>query len=363
MYLLKAEKVCGSLDKDNWDRLIASLSNVVNAETDPEVKKQYADTLAEAYKRQEAAGFYNEGSDLFRGAIIMQTSNPDVKQADMYFQRGIKANGTATHESYIVYSYYATYTLYSGAEGDEKAALKKRIIKDYFTLTEIVSKAGMSGQTQETLTTYLNYVVESCEALLPEIPEYIKNLPADNELAIEGIKQMLGLLNTKGCNDTDEHLALVEAWLERDPNSIEALLAKLDHMPGSKAIPIIDEIMSKTDDAEMKAELLYKKAYLQFKASQYQAAHATGKACTGKYRADGLLIAAQSVAATAMSMGDSTFERKCNYLYAAQLAEQAGNGGQAATYRSKAPSSSECFNENSPQSVTLSWGVTVNPCP
>ena len=110
--------------------------------------------------------------------------------------------------------------------------------------------------------------------------------------------------------------------------------------------------------------MIYQKAVIQFKAGQYKAAYATGRSCTGKYNADGLYIAAKCVAATAMSSGNSTFERKSNYIYAAQLAEQAGQSGAAATYRSKAPSSSECFSENSPKSVTLtSWGVTVNPCP
>jgi len=364
MYLLKAETVCGSLDKDNWDRLIGSLNTVVNAETDEKVKAAYADTLAAAYERQEAAGFYSESSDLYRAVNIMLTSSPDLKAADKLFQRGIATSGVSTHESFIVYAYYTTYLLYDSSSEEEKPALKKRMIEDYFKLSEIVSKAGMTPQTQETLTTYLNSVVESCEAILPEIPGYIETLPEDKNAAIEAIKRMLGLFDVKGCNETDEHLALVEAWLERDPNSIEALLAKLDHMPGSKAIPIIDEIMSKTDDTEMKAELLYKKAYLQYKSGQYTAAHSTGKACTGEYRSKGLLIAAQSVAATAMSCGNSTFERKCNYIYAAQLADQAGQSATAASYRAKAPSSSDCFAENSPQSVSLTcWGVTVNPCP
>ena len=39
MYLLKAETVCGSLDKDNWDRLMGSLKTVINEETDDATKK------------------------------------------------------------------------------------------------------------------------------------------------------------------------------------------------------------------------------------------------------------------------------------------------------------------------------------
>ena len=364
MYLHKAEIICGSLDKDNWERLIGSMKVVINEETDEAVKLLYVDSLLRGYERQEAAGFYDAQFDLERGMYIMMSAAPDPAKADEYFQKGIKAAGLETHESYIIYAYYATYLMYIDAEGEEKAALKKRMIQDYFRYTEIVTKAGMTPFTQESLTTYLDYVVQSCEDLLPEISGYISNLPEDKAAALDAIQLMLGLFETKGCNDSDEHLALVEAWLERDPNSIPALLAKLDHMPGSKAIPIIEEIMGKTTDAAMKAELQYKKAYLQYKAGNYNAAYASGRACTGEFKSKGILIAAQCVASTAMGCGDSTFERKCNYIYAAQLAEQAGQGGTAAKYRASAPTSSDCFNENSPTSVTLTcWGVTVNPCP
>jgi hypothetical protein len=364
LYLHKAEEICGGLDKDNWDRLVGSLTNVINAETDEATKKAYADSLAAAYDRQEAAGFYLETSDCYRASNILQSSNPDSKKADMYFQRCIKAQGTATHESFIVYSYYTTYLMYDAATGDEKAALKKRMIQDYFNLSEIVSKAGMTPQTQETLTTYLDYVVESCDALLPEIPGYIENLPADNAAAIEAIKRMLKLLEAKQCTESTEYASLVDAWVERAPEDLEALILKASLLKGTQAIPILRDIMSKTTDEALKAKCQYQIAYAQYSAGQYKAAYGSGKACTGEYNSKGMKIAAQSVAATANSCGDSTFERKCNYIYAAQLAEQAGAGGLAATYKGKAPTSSDCFNENSPTAVTLScWGVTVNPCP
>lgn len=362
-YYHKAEILCGAFDKANWDRLLGSIKYVINEEKDEEIQKLYVDSLLSAYERQEAAGLYEEKYDLERGMYIMQCSDQDPTKADMFFQRGIKVAGLKTHEAYLIYSYYATYLMYYSAKDEEKAALKKRMIEDYFKYSEMISKAGMTPQTQESITTYLDYVVQTCDELLPEIPGYITNLPEDKEIALQAIQRMLTLLESKGCNDSDEHLALVNAWLERDPNSVPALLAKLDHMPGSKAIPIINEIMSKTDDAAQKAELQYKKAYLQFKGGQYKVAYTTGKACTGEYRSKGLYIAAQCVAATANGCGDSTFDRKCNYIYAAQLADKAGQSGAAANYRAKAPTSQDCFNENSPTSVSLScWGVTVNPC-
>ena len=74
-----------------------------------------------------------------------------------------------------------------------------------------------------------------------------------------------------------------------------------------------------------------------------------------------MLIAAKCVANSANSCGSSTFDRKCNYYYAAELAERAGDSGAASRYRASAPSSEEKFNNNNPSTVSLScWGVTVN---
>ncbi len=364
MYLLKAETICGSLDKDNWDRLIGSLKNVVYEEADEATKKLYADTLIKAYERQEAAGFYLESEDLQRGGYYMMLETPDAAKADFYFQRGIAAAGTETDEAYLVNAYYTTYLLYYAAQGEEQDKLKQRMIDDYFRYSEIIAKAGMTPQTQETLTTYLQYAIQSCEALLPMIPNYITNLPEDKEAAVSGIRNMIALLEQYGCTETDEHKSLAEAWMELEPESPDAIAAMLIHLSPSKAIPLITTLIDNATDAEEKAGLIYQKAVLQLKAGQYKAAYATGKSCTGKYSADGLYIAAKAVAATANGCGDSTFERKCNFIYAAQLAEQAGQGGAAASYRASGPTSQDCFTENSPTSVTLScWGVTVNPCP
>lgn len=364
MYYLKGEVLCGGYDKANWERLVGSLMFAVARDTVESSRKLYVDTLLAAFDRQEAAGFYDQSNDLSRALNMMQATVIDAEKADKLFQRGIEAQGLKTHESYLIYAYYATYSMYLAATGEEQAKLKKRMIADYFRYSDMVNEAGMTPLTQETLTSYLTYVVQDCKALLPEIDGYIKGLPEDKDAAILAIQRMMHLLEDKSCTESKEYEDLNNAWLQRDPNSMDALLISLERKSGSEALPIINEIMEKTTDTELKAKLQYQKALIQFKAGQYTTAYATGRACTGKYKADGLYIASQCVAKTANSCGNSTFERKCNYIYAAQLAEQAGQGGAAATYRGLAPTSSECFNENSPTSVTLTcWGVSVNPCP
>jgi hypothetical protein len=64
---------------------------------------------------------------------------------------------------------------------------------------------------------------------------------------------------------------------------------------------------------------------------------------------------------SANDCGATTFERKCNYYYAADLCERAGDNESAKKYRQNGPTSTEKFNNNNPSSIKLScWGVTVS---
>jgi hypothetical protein len=93
----------------------------------------------------------------------------------------------------------------------------------------------------------------------------------------------------------------------------------------------------------------------------YNTAYRTAMGISGAYRNKALLIAANCVAKTANSCGASTFDRKCNYLYAAELAQRGGDGGAAARFRANGPTESDRFENNNPSSVSLScWGVSVS---
>ena len=81
----------------------------------------------------------------------------------------------------------------------------------------------------------------------------------------------------------------------------------------------------------------------------------------GENRSKALLVAANCVAKLWETCGSSTFDRKCNYYYAAQLATKAGASSAAENFKANCPSSDEIFSNNSPTQVTLScWGVTVD---
>ena len=122
-----------------------------------------------------------------------------------------------------------------------------------------------------------------------------------------------------------------------------------------------------TDEAK-KQEITYKIALAQFKSKSYTAAYNTAMSVSGKHKGNALSIAGKCVGNNANNCGSSTFDRKCNYIYAVQLLERSrslgGNTGSSiSAYRSRFPTADDCFQNGNPASVTLScYNVSVKPC-
>ncbi len=371
MYMTKAEQICGGLDAKDTKILIASLRNTINGESDEAVKKLYADSLSGAYSRAEAAGFYDQADDLIRAANELGSSNPDREKANTLFERGIATQGEKTHEGYLSYYYYNLYAMYAAAPADQKSALKSKMIEKYFELSALISKGNMSAQTQETITNYFNAVVNTCADILPELKGFMETLPSDVEMKKAALMNFITLLENKKCTDAAEYGDLINAYVETDPSSLDAQLMKAKYLIAKKkysdAISTLRTAKGLASDDAKKMEITYMIASAQFSQGSYKAAYGTAMSISGEYKGKALVIAGKSVGNNANNCGASTFERKCNYVYAVQLLQQASglgesSGGAIGTYKSRYPTESEIFDEGSPASVNLScYGVSVSP--
>jgi len=367
MYYLKGEKICGGYDAANYGRLIGSLRNTVNGTTD-DVKTAYTDTLVEVYQRAEDAGHYDQADDLLRASYILQASKPDRKKADVLFQRGIKAQGIKTNEAYVSYFYYNTYAMYAAAPSDVE--LKKRMISDYFELSTLISKAGMSIKTQETINQYLDAVVRSCDDILPELKGYMEKLPADAESKKVTVMNFIALLEKKNCTESAEYFKLIDIYVELDPASFDAQMMKAKALIGqnkhSDAISTLRKAKELAPDNEKAQEINYEIARAQYSSGSYTAAYNTAMSVSGAHKGKALVIAGQCVGKNANNCGSGTIDRKANYIYAVQLLEQArslgeSTGGTISSYKGMYPTDQEKFENGNPSSITLScYGVTVN---
>lgn len=367
-YYLKGEELCGNFDQKQYSILTGSLIRTINSETDKASKTAYIDTIIGVYDRAEEKGFYDQSDDLNRAIFILQSSTPNNAKADELFVRGIAAQGTKTREAYVSYYYYNLYSLYSVAKDDARANLKKRMISEYFNLSRLVAEANMSVKAQENLTTYFNNVVRSCDDILPELKGFMGEFSQDPAVKKASVENFIKLLEDKECTECDEYYQLIDTLISIDPNSFDAQYMKAKALAAKKnyseAISTLNVVKGLTDDADKKEELEYEIALYQYKRGSYTAAYNAAMSVTGEYRNKALIIAGQSVGQNANNCGNTTFERKCNNIYAVQLLQQGGaDGGTIATYKSRYPTSQDCFDNGNPASVTLScYGVSVSPC-
>ena len=371
MYMHKAEQICGGLEQKNMVILIISIRNTIAGITDPAQKMAYQDSLESAYVRAEAGGMYDQADDAVRATNILGTSKPDRKKADELYKRAIATLGEKIHESYLSYYYYNLYAIYAESTGDEQKERKKEMITVYFELSTLIGKANMTAQTQQTITEYFNAVVRTCDDILPDLKGFMTNLPQDPAVKKLTVNNFLTLLEKKECTDSPEYYQLIDTLVALDPTSVETVIRQADGLIGrgksSEGIAAYQKAKGLTDDAELKAELAYKITNAYYRSGSYTTAYNSAMSVQGKYRGQALIIAGNCVAKNANNCGSSTFERKCNYIYAVQLLEQAKALGEnvsgISNYRANFPTSEECFDNGSPSSVSLScYGVSVSPC-
>jgi hypothetical protein len=319
----------------------------------------------------DSLGLYENKTDVKRGYYYLQCNPANKEKADFYLKRGIEAEGTAVNQSYLGAYYYNTYLMYTEqTEVAKQSEMKERLINDYFDMTDLITKANFSVQTQEGLNGIFNTIVQSCDDLAPEIPGFIAGLSADVEMAKASLMRLITLMETLNCEEGQEYTDLINKYLELDPTSPVALEMKgkvLEKQKKYREANAIYEklILLEEVTTERKDELKYKIVYNIYRTRSYKAAYSKAMATKGASRGKCLAIAAQCVAKLANECGDSTFERNCNYIYAVQLCEQAGAAGAnfIPGYKAKYPTTQDCFTEGNPTSVTLKcWGVTVSPC-
>ena len=364
MYYLKGEKLCGDYGAKEYNSMSQTIRNTIITETDNVRKKLFTDTLLAVYDRMEENGFYQETESSKRATYIMMSSKPDYKKADEVYLRAFE-NNNKFNDAELTYYYYNLYTLFSITSADEKSEYKKRMISDYFRLSKKIEREQFAMTTQESLTTYFNNLVRTCEDILPELNGFMSSLPKDKEAKKKTVNNFLNLLKDKGCTESDEYEMLIDTIISID-NSIDAVLAKSQLLRVKKrfkeSISVYRQAIEMTQIDSLKNEILMSILEIQYSdLNSFKTAYNTALGIKGSNRSKALLIAANCVAKTANSCGSSTFERKCNYYYAAQLAEKAGNPGIASKYRSNAPSADDIFSNNSPATVTLTcWGISVD---
>lgn len=370
-YYLKGETICEGYDKANYDRLIGSLINAIVDEKDDTRKKAFNDTLVAVYERVVEKGLAGDEVALKRAQYELSTSKPRRVLADELFQKGMAHAQGAMDEAYVSLYYYNLLMTFNEVPSAKKPEVKKRLITDYFKLSKLASDNNMSAQTISTLNTYLNYVVKSCDDLLPELKGFMSSLPQDKASKSGTVKNFIKLLEDKKCEESAEYAMLIDTLISIEPN-VDAFIAKAKLMRAKKkyseAISAFRDAKEQTEDASIKTDIDMSIGEIQLvNLASYTSAYNTFMSIDGERKGEALKNAAQAVAANANNCGSSTIDRKFNYYYAVDILNRASAAGEGvgslkAKYEANYPSDGELFDSGytKGQSVSLScWGTSV----
>lgn len=366
-YYMKALNECEKLELNFYNPFIYAVQkSYSNARGNEEARAAYLDTLISVYEAGQAAhGMQIEWQTFLGYYYLVQGKPGGMNKADTALKAGIHHSAEKSNASYLKQYYANLYNLWV-QEQDEavKAEYKKRLVAEYFKLSEYVNKGGMDAETLTFLSDVINNVITDCESILPDINNFMKELPQEVEAKKVMVKNFMELLEGQNCTKSNEYAMLVDTIIAIDP-SVDAVLAKaklqLSRGNTSGAVNSFKDALGMVESADDKSDIELEIASAYYRSGSYRAAHNAGLAITGKNSAKGYEIAARSVNAMMNDCGVSTFDRKTNNYYAVELAEKSGNASLISSLKSQCPTSSDIFNADKSVGGTVTlecWGKT-----
>lgn len=366
MAYVKALENCESLEMVFFNPFIYSIKKSMKDAPDAETEAKYLDTLIYVYGEAQKTHGIQKDWQAYLGYYYLKQGKPGYMQkADEAYQIGIHFEGKDVNVGMLKQYYANIYNLWVQETNEEKKAeYKKRLITEYFKLSDYVSKGEMDPETIDFLSIYMEKAITDCESMLPEINTFMQDLPSDKDVKKGMVKNFMALIEKQECTDSKEYAMLVDTIIAIDP-SVDAVLAKakllLAQSKTSEAIKTFEKALGMSKDAEQKSDIELEIAMAYYRAGSYNAAHDAGIRVSGKNSGKGYEIAAKSVNSLMNSCGVSTFDRKANNYYAVELAQKSGNSSLVDAYKKQCPTSSDLFNEDKEvgEKVTLDcWNKT-----
>lgn len=348
---VNAQNECEQLEMVFYNPFLYSIKQAMKSAATEEDKAAYLDTLIDTYEKAQKLHGDQKDWKAYQGYYYLKQGKPGtMKKADAAFLIGIHHEGKDVNKGLLQQYYANLYNLWIQEKNEEKKTeYKKRLIKEFFKLSEYASQGEMGSEINDFLSVYLEKAVTDCESVLPEIRSFMNDLPQEVETKKATVNNFMALLEKKECTKSDEYAMLVDTIIKIDP-SVDAKLAKaklqLAKGQTSGAVQTFKEALKMTDDAEKKSEIEYKIALTYLNTGSYKTAHDAGLNVSGEYSSRGLEIAAKAVNRSTDQCGVSTFDRKANNYYAVELAERSGNSGLVNSFKSQCPTGTEIFNES-----------------
>jgi hypothetical protein len=273
-------------------------------------------------------------------------------------------------ETQITLYFSNLYTLFLDIHRDDKPALKRRIIKEYFELSQVLISEKMSAQTKSNLDVYFNMVIKDCQTILPDVEFYLNTLSKIEKEKQTELTNLKIILELDKCESSLFYEDIIDSLIAIEP-SVDLYLTSANclsiRQEYSKAFSTLFFAKKMAKDEAKKQEIDFLSAKALFNASNYSEAYKIAIIVKGAYLGEACILAAQCVALSTGSCGSNNVEQKLNLFYAYQLLLKAKEAGIEAPnlmteYFAKLPNDNELasINLKKGQEVNLScWGIKV----
>lgn len=342
-----------------------------------ELKEKLVDTLMMVYDMR-IENFGEKGFVLGRKAADLAKYRPSaVEEAYGMFQESLELQGNDMEAGALVYMYQTRYKMYKKGKCTKEDVIdlypKLKAIADYNV------KNSTRGKDQENykksgdnLLEFFKQVAE-CEDLVKAFKPRFEKDPEN----VEQLKEILSLLNTKECEDSEFYIAVAKKLQEKEPSALAAwsianwYVKKSDC---SNAIKFYDEAYNLADQMEDEAEINPFKAKAALRAglchlSSAQYASAKNKAlkalAADPNSGEAYMMIGDAYLGGASSWGENECQKRAGYWAAvdkynvaasknAELRASANN--KIAKAKSRYPEKSECFFHNIQEGSSITIG-------
>lgn len=381
----KAIEACGPIElgKDVLSNGRYIYSKLLKEDTSAVRQAEINDTIYKIYEwRMQVVNDPEWTADY--AALLISNKSTDYAKIDTLFENSIHVlKEKASHVHIKQYFIHLIVNKFNNAPADKKEDERTTIIEEYIVLSDYVSTAIKNAEAAEDknevirmesardfLDKYFLLIAKDCDALTGVFAEKLKTLPQEKEAKKKKVKDYLALMDQKKCQANEVYGQFVDTLIMLDPTADAYFFGgsyAISTDNKSKALKYFEKAVELEGDGENADKYLYSLANMQYRSGSYKAAFSTAKKVQGtEFRADALVICANSIAATANSCGESTFARKANYWLANDYIGRAISAGKTgisgSQFMSNAPSTNEAFSEGisagSSYSLTC-WGEST----
>ncbi len=346
-----------------------------------ELKDKLVDTLMLVYDAR-IENFGERGFVLGRKAADLAKYRPSaVAEAYSMFEESLELQGNNMEAGALVYMYQTRYKMFK-----KGLCTKDDVINLYPKLKAIADYNVKNGKKEKTKLNYeksgnnlLEFFkqVAECEDLVKAFQPRFEKDPEN----IEQLKEILSLLNTKECEDSDFYITVAKKLQEKEPSALAAwsianwYVKKSDC---SNAIKYYDEAYKLADEMEDEAERGPFKVKAALRAglchlSSAQYASAKSKALKAlaidPNSGAAYMMIGDAYLGGASSWGENDCEKRGGYWAAvdkyqvaatkdSELRQSANN--KIAKAKSRYPVKKDCFFYNIQEGSTMKIGGWIN---